>query len=402
MKLFYLANIRMPTEKAHGLQIAQNCAAFAENGAAVTLYVARRVNVPELRAVKDIYAHYGVPRNFAIRYVPCLDFLLLSRAERLLFAVQTLSYTLVLLALMLFRRADLYYSRDILTLLALSLIKPRRKLVYEAHSLAKSGLGAWLQGVCVRRVGLVVAITGHLARKLHERGAKRVIVEHDGYRDQRFADLPDQESARRALNLPREAFIVGYVGRLHTLSMSKGVDRLIDGIAASARPISLCLVGGPDEMAAQLREQWRAHGMLESGFLYAGQVAPADVPRYLAAFDVCALPLPFTEHFAYYASPLKLFEYMRAGKAILASDLPAIAEVVCHEETALLAPPDDVAAFGMALIRLYEDESLRARLGAAAQAQSAQYTWSARAARILSAARSLSQAVIDAPQTQRR
>ncbi len=388
MKLFYLANIRMPTEKAHGLQIAQNCAAFAENGAEVTLYAARRSNVPEMRAVRDIYAHYGVPPSFAVRYVPCLDLLLLGRAERLFFAVQTLTYMLALFMLMLFRRADIYYSRDVLTLVALSLIKPRRKLVYEAHALAQSRLSSWLQSVCVRRVGLVVAITGHLAARLRERGAQRLIVEHDGFRDQRFAALPNRDSARRALNLPAEAFIVGYVGRLHTLSMSKGVDTLIEAIAASDRPISLCLVGGPDEMAAQLRAHWRAQGLPEARFFYAGQVPPDEVPRYLAAFDVCALPLPFTEHFAYHASPLKLFEYMRAGRAILASDLPAIAEVVCHEETALLAPPNDVAAFAIALIRLYEDEALRARLGAAAQAQSAQYTWSARAARILSAARS--------------
>jgi glycosyltransferase involved in cell wall biosynthesis len=389
LKLFYLANIRLPTEKAHGLQIVQNCAAFAENGAQVTLYAAQRINTPGLRAVRDVHAHYGVPRNFAIKRVPCLDLLLLGRAERSLFGIQTLSYTLILLALMLFRRADIYYSRDTLTLVALSLIKPRHKLVYEAHTLAKSRLGAWLQRLCARRVGLVVALTSHLASRLSALGATHVIAEHDGFRAERFADLPDQRTARRALNLPLTAFIVGYVGRLHTLSMSKGVDTLIEAIAGSARPIHLCLVGGPDEMAAQLRTHWCAQGLPEDRFLYAGQVAPSDVPRHLAALDVCALPLPFTEHFAYYASPLKLFEYMCAGKPILASDLPAIAEVVQHEDSALLCPPEDRAAFSAALVRLFEDEQLRARLGAAARARSADYAWSARAARILSAAHAL-------------
>lgn len=389
MRLFYLANVRMPTEKAHGLQIVQNCAAFAEHGAQVTLYVARRINTPELRAVRDVHAHYGVPHNFAIKRVPCLDLLPLARAERLLFSLQMLSYTLALFALMLFKRADLYYSRDVLTLVALSLIKPRRKLIYEAHTLAKSRLGAWLQRLCVRRVGLVVALTGHLAARLTALGAAHTIVAHDGFRAERFANLPDQRTARHALNLPLTAFIVGYVGRLHTLSMSKGVDILIDAIASCAQPIFLCLVGGPDQIAVQLGERWRAHGLPEKRFLYAGQVAPSDVPRYLAAFDVCALPLPFTEHFAYYASPLKLFEYMCAGKPIIASDLPAIAEVVQHEDSALLCPPDDRSAFSAALARLFEDEQLRARLGQAARARSAEYAWSARAARILNAARAL-------------
>ncbi len=387
MKLFYLANIRMPTEKAHGLQIMQNCEAFAQNGAQVTLYAAQRVNTPELRAVRDVHAHYGVAPNFAVRRVPCLDLFILGRAHQLVFGIQAATYTLMLLALLLFRRAEVYYSRDVLTLGALSLIKPRHSLVYEAHALSKSGLGKWLQGLCVRRVGLVVAITGHLAEQLRKRGARQVIIEHDGFRAERFADLPSQAAARHALNLPAEAFIVGYVGRLHTMSMSKGVDVLIDAIAESGCPISLCLVGGPDEMAAQLRERWHAHGLPAAHFLYAGQVPPPRVPHYIAAFDVCALPLPFTEHFAYYASPLKLFEYMCVGKPILASDLPAIAEVVQHEESALLCAPDDRAAFSAALARLFEDEGLRARLGTAAKAKSAHYAWAARAARILDAAR---------------
>ncbi len=388
MKLFYLANIRMPTEKAHGLQIMQNCEAFAQNGVQVTLYAAQRVNTPELRAVRDVHAHYGVAANFAVRRLPCLDLFALGRAQQLAFGIQAATYTLVLLILMCFRRAEVYYSRDVLTLVALSLIKPRRRLVYEAHALSKSRLGKWLQGLCVQRVGLVVAITGHLAEQLQKRGAQHVMVEHDGFRAERFADLPSQSAARQAHTLPAEAFIVGYVGRLHTMSMSKGVDVLIDAIAESGCPISLCLVGGPDDMAAHLRERWRAHGLPAADFLYAGQVPPPQVPSYIAAFDVCALPLPYTEHFAYYASPLKLFEYMCVGKPILASDLPAIAEVVRHEESALLCAPDDRVAFSAALTRLFEDAALRARLGAAAKAESAHYAWAARAARILGAARS--------------
>src|SRR4051812_30948237 len=75
MKLLYIASIRLPTEKAHGLQIVQNCEAFADAGAAVTLWVARRFNTAELRAVGDVWAHYGVKRNFVLRRIPCIDLL---------------------------------------------------------------------------------------------------------------------------------------------------------------------------------------------------------------------------------------------------------------------------------------------------------------------------------------
>ena len=58
-RLIYIANVRLPTEKAHGLQITQNCEAFAGAGASVTLWAARRVNTPAMRRIPDIYAHYG-------------------------------------------------------------------------------------------------------------------------------------------------------------------------------------------------------------------------------------------------------------------------------------------------------------------------------------------------------
>src|SRR5574342_1383259 len=85
-RLIYIANIRLPTEKAHGLQIMQNCEAFANSGAVVELWTAGRVNTAEMRAITDPWSHYGVEHNFTIRRIPCLDLMpVASRwAERLL------------------------------------------------------------------------------------------------------------------------------------------------------------------------------------------------------------------------------------------------------------------------------------------------------------------------------
>ena len=81
---------------------------------------------------------------------------------------------------------------------------------------------------------------------------------------------------------------------------------------------------------------------------------------------------------------MKLFEYMAAGKPILASDLPALREVVRDGESALLLPPADVGAWTAAILRLLADDDLRGRLAANAQALVwAHYTWDARAHSIL-------------------
>jgi len=289
-------------------------------------------------AVKDVWAHYGVRQNFHVWRLPCLDLMPLvsadGRASQVLFYVQALTYTLTVLVAALFTYADIYYSRDTFSLFALSFIKPRKSLAYEAHMLARGRGGRWIQRQVVARVGTVIPITGKLREDLQphpptpspftERGSKtKFLVAHDGIRKERFDHVPSQAEARAQIGWPQEAFIVGYVGRLQTLSADKGVGTLVEALAQVGN-VALGLVGGPDDMAEALRQHWSQIGLNMDNFLYAGQVAPDKVPLYLAALDVCGIPLPWTTHFAYYTSPMKLFEYMASGRAIIASNLPAL------------------------------------------------------------------------------
>jgi glycosyltransferase involved in cell wall biosynthesis len=394
--LLYLANIRLPTEKAHGLQIMQNCEAFADAGAEVRLWAARRVNTAEMRTVKDVWAHYGVRQNFQVRRLPCLDLMPFvpadGRASQVLFYVQALTYTLVLLLAALFTHADIYYSRDTFSLFALSFIKPRKSLAYEAHMLASGRAGRWIQRQVVRRVGTVITITGKLKEDLiqiirppnhYRQENTKFLVAHDGIRQERFAKPPTQAEARAQIGWPQTAFIVGYVGRLQSLSTDKGVGTLVDALA-QVGDVALGLVGGPDNMAQALRQHWTKIGLSADNFLYAGHVPPDKVPLYLAALDVCAIPLPWTPQYAYYTSPMKLFEYMASKRAVIASNLPGIAEVVTDGETALLVPSSDAHALAGAIQRLRDDAALRQRLADAAYTEvMAHYTWAARAQNIL-------------------
>jgi glycosyltransferase involved in cell wall biosynthesis len=112
------------------------------------------------------------------------------------------------------------------------------------------------------------------------------------------------------------------------------------------------------------------------------------VADYLAAADVLLLPNSARSTLsARHTSPMKAFEYMAAGRAIVASDLPSIREIYEDEVDALLVPPDDPEAFSRAIRRLLEDESLGRRLGAAAREKARGCTWEARALGILEFAR---------------
>lgn len=389
--LLYISMMRLPTEKAHGLQIVQNCEAFADAGYDVTLWVARRFNTAEMRAIDDPYAYYGVQPNFTIRHIPCIDLFPLfpsdSKGARFAFYVQMLSYVLVMSVMALFTSADIYYSRDEILLVVLSRFKSKAKLAYEAHLFSPTTRGARLQTQVITRVGSVIAITPKLRDDLiKQRGAvpDRIMVAHDGIRKSRFANAPDRDSAREQIGWDKSLFIVGFVGRLKMIGMDKGVGTLVQALA-QVEGAHLALVGGPDDMAEQLRHHWLELGLPESQFLYVGHVAPHEVPRYLSAFDVCAMPHPHTTQFAYYTSPLKLFEYMASYSAIVASDLPAWADVVKDGETALLVPPSDVNVLAEAIGRLKDNPDLRTQLAQNAyQTVMSRYTWSARAEAILS------------------
>ena len=142
--LLYISLMRLPTEKAHGLQIMQNCEAFAAAGYDVTLWVARRWNTPDMRRITDPFAHYGIDRNFTIQRMPCLDLFPLfppeSAGARLAFYLLMLSYALAMLFRVTFMRADVYYSRD--------------EFLLCADELAKAEIRVWpTRRTCSRRRG---------------------------------------------------------------------------------------------------------------------------------------------------------------------------------------------------------------------------------------------------------
>lgn len=391
MRLLYVANARIPTEKAHGLQIMQNCEALAGAGAEVTLWAARRVNTRAMRSVRDPWRHYGVQRSFRLKRLPCLDLHWLvgerhAPLRRMAFILQGCSWLLSLtLALLTGGRAEVYYTRDLAVAALLILLRGGARLAYEPHRLSASGPGRRLQARVLRRAGSIFPLTAAMAREAESMGADpgRLCVLHDGIRAGRFCNLPSQSQARQKLGWREARFVVGYVGQLQTMAMDKGVGGLIDAVA-QLDGAAIALVGGPAESVAALRDRWRQAGRRDEDFLAAGQVKPDAVPLYLAALDACAMPFPWTEHFAWYASPVKLFEYMASGRPLVATDLPAVAEVVRDGVHALLAPPGDVAALTAALRRLQFDADLRRRLAANARAEvMAHYTWDRRARRIL-------------------
>ena len=110
--------------------------------------------------------------------------------------------------------------------------------------------------------------------------------------------------------------------------------------------------------------------------------APGEVAALLREADLLVLPNRATSVSANYTSPLKLFEYLAAGRPIVASDLPALREILRDRENAWLVPPDDTAALAAALKTIARDKALAVRLAKAAFDSAAAYSWDRRAERL--------------------
>ncbi len=198
---------------------------------------------------------------------------------------------------------------------------------------------------------------------------ERVMVVPNGVVLERFA--PPPFGPARA---PAAPLVLGFVGFVRAWN---GLDAVIRAMASAGTAVELVVVGeGPERPAL---EALAAELGIAARVRFTGLVAHARVPDLVAGFDIALQPRVVP-----YASPLKAFDYMAAGRAIVAPDQPNIREILTDGETALLFDPAASGALWRAVQRLIEDAALRARLGAAARAalEAHDYTWRGNARRI--------------------
>ena len=389
MKFLYLTNSRLPGEKAHAIQIMKTCAALTEH-VDVRIIHARRSNRPWLRSITDLQAFYDLPRDVPLQAIPSLDIFHLvprlplwrSGAYRIVFVIQMLTYHLALIPLLLRTKADIYYTRDSLTAALLVLIREgsKEKVFYEAHSFPSSWIGRALQRWLAPRLDGLIVLTELLAQRYVDSAIprRRVAVIADAVDVEAFGGCSKVE-ARRELGIGQTDYLVMYVGQMYKW---KGVETLVAAAAFLPDDAWMWLVGGTPEELPRIEKLVREPG--NERVRLVGYVPPVHIPTYLAAADVLALPNSAkTSVSRFYTSPLKLFEYMAAERPIIASDLPALREIITHEETAILVPPDDASAFAAAVERLCADAALARRLAANARHAVADHTWDHRATRIL-------------------
>lgn len=375
-KLIYIVNQRIPTEKAYGLQIAKMGEAFADHGVELNLVAPTRKN----QIKHDFFDFYSVKRNFRIKKLLSPDFYFPGELDRVAVAVKSFISALVISAYSIFRKADFFYSRDELPLYFLSFFK--KNLVFEVHRF--SGKRVWFYERFKKKSLKLVAISQNLKNELVKFGfaPDNILAAHDGVDLKEFDLDIAKEEARDRFGLPKGKVLLGYVGQLRTMGLEKGIELAFEALRDLPEDMALVLVGGEGRDLDFYKSLSKDKG-LEDRVIFVGPVRHRLVPAYLKSFDLLLMPFPRTKHYAFYMSPLKLFEYMASRRPIVASDLPTVREVL-NEENSVLVRPDDPGAFAKGIKKVLEDRHLADKISRKAFEDVKNRTWTKRAAKILS------------------
>jgi glycosyltransferase involved in cell wall biosynthesis len=382
MKIALVAPSEIPSRRANSVQVMKMAQAISACGHAV------RVAAPLRQAWTggsephwdELARLYGLRQPFEVSWLPART------------ALRGYGYGLAAFTWARRWGADVLYTRlpQAAALGSLS----GMSTVLEAHDLpaGKTGpllLRLFLAGRGARRlVTITQALADDLARRyrLLQR-AGLLLTAPDGVDLERFEQLPESVEARRRLRaqaglaLREEAFTAGYSGHLYA---GRGIELILQ-VAQALPEMQFLVAGGEPEQVQRLRQQ--TAGMALDNLIAVGFVDNTALPLYQAACDVLLMPYQKQVsgssggNIAPYLSPMKLFEYLACGRAILSSDLPVLAEVL-HEGNSLILPADQPAAWVQALQALQADPERRAALAAQGRMDAQQYSWEARSRRI--------------------
>ncbi len=372
MKLTYLAQIGLLDDWAHTIQILKMCEAFSQNGAEVTLLVAKRKNPTN----KNPFDNYGISRTFKIKEVPYLD-INTGSTSAFLYYIRLFSFLFSARFFLFFYKYDVLYTRELNASLFF------RNVYLEKHTFPDNP--GFFQKVFLKKIAGFIVLTSFIKSKLSLLGISesKIIVAHDAVRLEDFKKSHSKSEDRILFGLSDQDIVFGYVGTLRTMGMEKGLKTAINSLVFLPKEYKLFVVGGEAEDINYYKKYSTEKGV-ESRVVFRGKINHKDIPAHINVCDVVVAPFPENQHYSYYMSPLKIFEYMASKVPIVVTDLPSLKEVLVNERTALFIPPDGDRDLAIAIQRIVSDKNLSLNLSENAYNEVRdKYTWSKRAEHIL-------------------
>jgi len=370
MKIAFITTSVIPSSTANSIQVMKVVHAYLKLEQAVHLWVPD-FGVAEWNYLAD---QYGLSEPFEVTWLP--------------FSPLKKQYDFSWKAV----RAAIDWGADVIYTWSLQAavfaLLQKQPIVMEFHDYPMGCIGPTLYRALMHMRGkkLILTTTKALANGLEKRfriplPCEQLQIAPNGCDLERYACLPEPSLVRHELGL-EENFTVGYSGHFYP---GRGMDLLIS-IAQALPHVQFLWVGGKPEhvqLWQQALEQHNLHNVIITGF-----IPNSRLPFYQAAADVLVMPYETRisgssgGEISAVINPMKMFDYLATGRALVASDIPVFHEVL-HADIALICPPNDKDAWVKAIAALRDDPEKRQRLGAQAKQEAAKYSWTQRAGNTL-------------------
>jgi len=372
MKIYYIVNARIPTERAHGIQLAKMCEAFAGHGVDLTLVAPNRKNAIK-ESAEDFY---GLRDKVRIKKIPVID---LYNFGKLGFRVSSfsfsISYFLYLLSLKLKGENYIIYTIDMdqfsffaIPLLGISYFT-------EIHDTKKKN---FRHRFFLKKINGIITINELIKKEIIDKfniQEGRVAVHPNSIDFNNFLNVPDKMEARKKLGLPLDKKIILYVGKFYDW---KGLEILIS-LAKKMKDHSVYLVGDDAERLMKISGEKE----LPKNILCQGHRDYKEMPLWQSAADVLVLLGTRSNDYSwYYTSPMKLFEYMASRRPIVASRTPAIEQVVA-DNGVFFYEPDNADDLARQINNALQNKEETNRKTEEAYRRVKNFSWEKRASKIL-------------------
>lgn len=385
MKLIYISNARIPSEKANTYQTLCMCEAFAEIGFGVDLWhPSRDLDYKNNgNSAAEELSKLGISKNFIIKRKFSCDFRFLKKLnEHVWFLVRHFSFLVNCFISLIFYCATnsevIVFTRDAIFSIVLSKIPflfPKRWIfVFESHHLSDKFL-RYMSKNC----NLVVlnSKAAHIARSS---GFENVLVAHDGVKLDFFSS--GCEGPEPLIKLDCSFRYVTYAGKLTILGMEEGIrDFLVSSNdLRDLADVKFLIIGGTQSEIDSFESFIFEKSLDREKIIFIPRVPRNELRYYFKRSSVLAMPYPKNDFFAFHMSPLKLFEYMSVGVPIVCSKLPSISDVLENNVNAILFEPSIKSDLSKALRSALRKES--ALIATKALSDVGEYQWKKRTEKI--------------------
>ncbi|MBP5468284.1 MAG: glycosyltransferase family 4 protein [Candidatus Riflebacteria bacterium] len=320
MNIFYLSSSTLTSQKANSVQVMKMCDAFSELGHNVFLF-AKKNNKGFNSDSNDIKNYYGIKNDFVIHLIKCSSIRLFGGIES--------GYKYFKIIKRLKTKPDILYGRNLYALIScLGLNKP---IIYESHS--APGIGKkTLEYYLFSKPQFLRLVVINQALFNYYKNNFKIFRTHP----EKLCLAPDGAVINYNLinNYTNKTPVIGYAGSLYP---GKGIETIIE--IAKIMPKYRFIVAGGTQNQIKIFKKTKSDNIY-----FAGYIAPSKIPTFLSECDILLAPYSnkvYTENYkkkniVNWMSPLKIFEYMASKKPIVASNLPAIKEILEDNKTALL------------------------------------------------------------------